>query len=100
MTNVFGTNLTTVEASSVKTGQKTVDTTADGLQLTTETGPLTHGIWIMAASGTAYITVGDATTSNSLQVKANNPVWLPIKDPSTLKGITASSTSLLTFVMM
>ena len=88
MTNVYGTNLTTVDGANIKTGQTVVGDSS--IQLTTETGPLTHGIFITPKTSANYYVTCDGTTvteNNGMLTKANNPLYIPIKDPSVIKII-------------
>ena len=101
MTNVDGTNLIPVEASEVTFGQKEVD--GASIQLTTETGPLSHGIFLQTAASSFYVNAGGTTTAvttaNGVLVKANNPMFIPIKDPSQLNIISSGSGKMMTFIM-
>ena len=100
MTNVFGTNLVTVDGANIKTGQTEFDAVSE--QLTTETGPLTHGIFLTANTSASYYITCDGTTAtadNGELVKANNPLFIPIKDPSTILVIASGSNKTLSYIM-
>ena len=101
MTNVYGTNLVAVAGENIKAGQETIVSDAGGTQITAETGPLSHGIFIQTADSSVYVTCdGTApTTGNGVLVAANNPLFVPIKDPSTMKAIASASTKVITFIM-
>ena len=103
MTNVYGTNLVTVDGTKITTGQKEF-TNANALQLTTDTGPLTHGIFLTAKSSSNYYinTKGNdpaVTEDNGVLVKANNPLFIPIRDPSSIWVIAGGTGKTLTWIM-
>lgn len=100
MTNVFGTNLTTVAASEIVAGQ--LACTTDAASLTAETGPLKHGVYMQTAGSSFYVNTNggspEVTASNGVLVSANNPLFIPIKDPSKIR-IIASESLTMTFIM-
>lgn len=100
MTNVFGTNLVTVDGDDITTGQ-VATTNATHTLITASTGPLTHGIFIVAKDDAGYyVGATGVTTSTGVKVSLNNPLFVPIKDPSSLFAINDNSTSeTLTFIM-
>ena len=105
MTNVEGTNLTTVDADEIETGQITVGTANVRLStVTSNTGPLSHGIWFQTAASTIYVNAGgtgtEVTTGNGVMLKANNPLFIPIKDPSQINLIASDSGKVVTFIML
>ena len=100
MTNVFGTKIVTVDGANIKTWQNEIGTASE--QLTTETGPLPHGIFITAKTSASYYITCDgttATTDNGVLVKANNPLFIPIKDPSVIKVIASGASKTLAYIM-
>ena len=104
MSNVNGTNLVPVDASKVEMGQITVGETSVRLSTeTSNTGPLAHGIWFTTAANTLYINAGGATTAvatdTGVMCKANNPLFIPIKDPSQINLIASGAGKVMTFVM-
>ena len=104
MSNVNGTNLVPADASKVEMGQITVGETSVRLSTeTSNTGPLSHGVWFTTAVSTFYINAGGATTAvtveNGVMCKANNPLFIPIKDPSQINLIASGADKLMTFVM-
>ena len=93
MTNVFGTNLVTVSADAITTGQTQTahDASDNSVHITTETGPLTHGIFLVIDGGNFYVGIDDGTSAYNagsdisalgVKVSSNNPLFIPIKDPS------------------
>lgn len=104
MSNVNGTNLVPVDVSKVEMGQITVGTGSVSLSTeTSNTGPLSHGIWFTTAASTFYINAGGTgtavTTDNGVMCKANNPLFIPIKDPSQINLIASGTGKLMTYVM-
>ena len=105
MTNAFRTNLTTASASDVETGQITVGTANVRLStVTSSTGPLSHGVWFQTAVSTIYVNAGgtgtEVTTGNGVLLKANNPLFIPIKDPSQINLIASGAGKVVTFLMV
>ena len=103
MVSLHGTNLVTVGGAAITTGQKAF-TNANALQLTTDTGPLTHGIFFQAKSSATYYlnTKGNdpaVTASNGVVIKANNPLFLPISDPSSIWIIASADDKTLSWIM-
>ena len=89
--SLFGTNLVTIDGSEIKTGQTTVGKVTN-VQLTTETGPLKHGLLIIPASSANYwVNTSNGspavTSANGIFVKYANPLFIPIKDPSVVRII-------------
>ncbi|MDP6368470.1 MAG: hypothetical protein QF615_02595, partial [Planctomycetota bacterium] len=73
MTNVFGTNLVTVDGDDITTGQQDIVSTGD-TRITTDTGPLTHGIFIVVKdSANYYVGAENVATTTGVKVSANNP---------------------------
>ena len=104
MSNVNGTNLVPVDVSKVEMGQITVSQVSKPLSdETSNTGPLSHGIWFTTAASTFYINAGGSgtavSTSNGVMCKANNPLFIPIKDPSQINLIASGDNKLMTYVM-
>ena len=104
-----GTNLVTVDDSLVKTGQKTTAaaTTDNSVHLTTITGPLSHGIYLVVDAGVFYASIDDGTSAyndgsnvNALGIKisANNPVFVPIADPSKIVIGSTAASKVMTFI--
>ena len=106
MTNVFGTNLVTVSDSAITTGQVTTGahSTDNSVHLTTNTGPLTHGVFMVQSSGVFNVTCSDATDDSNLattgvKVSANNPLFIPIKDPSKITLSSTAAGKTMTWIM-
>lgn len=106
MTNVFGTNLVTVSDSAITTGQVTTGShaTDNSVHLTTDTGPLTHGVYLVQQSGSFHVTCSNASDDSNLstsgiKVSANNPLFIPIKDPSKVTFSSNIASRVLTFIM-
>lgn len=102
MSNFFGTNHVTVEASAITTGQITVGTTAQ--QLTSETGPLQHGIFLTPRNNADYFinTYGgspEVTKTNGMLFYPGTPLFIPIKDPSVVRVVADADTKTLTYIM-
>ena len=105
MSNVHGTNLIPVGADKIETGQITVGTANVRLStVTSNTGPLSHGIWFQTSASTVYVNAGGTgtavATTTGVMLKANNPLFIPIRDPSQINLIASGSGKLTTFVMM
>ena len=105
MTNVHKTNLTTVDPSDIETGQITVGESNLSLStVTSNTGPLSHGIWFQTSASTVYVNAGGTgtavATTTGVMLKANNPLFIPIKDPSQINLIAADSGKVVTFIML
>ena len=105
MSNVAGTNLTTVDADEIETGQITVGTANVRLStVTSNTGPLSHGIWFQTAVSTIYVNAGgtgtEVETTTGVILKANNPLFIPIKDPSQINLIASAASKVVTFIML
>lgn len=100
MTNVFGTNLVTVDGDAVTTGQKAIADSAQTV-ITTSTGPLTHGIFIVVKDDVGfYVGASDVSETTGVKVSLNNPLFVPIKDPSSLFAAQdGSGDKTLTFIM-
>ena len=101
--NFAGTNHVTVEAADIKTGQMTA-TDSTPRQLTTEPGPLKHGIYIIAVANVDYYlntSNGDpaVTKTNGILFGQNTPIFVPIKDPSVIYVISDTATKVLTYIM-
>jgi len=106
MTNVFGTNLVTVSDSAITTGQVTTGshTTDNSVHLTTNTGPLTHGVYLVQQSGVFHVTCSNADDDSNLatsgvRVSVNNPLFIPIKDPSKVTLSSTAASRVVTFIM-
>ena len=102
MSNFFGTNHVTVEASAITTGQITVGTTAQ--QLTSETGPLQHGIFLTPRHSADFFinTFGgspEVTKTNGMLFGTGIPLFIPIKDPSVIRIVADASTKTMTYIM-
>ena len=100
MTNVFGTNLVTVDGDDITTGQTAIADSGQ-TQITTATGPLTHGIFIVVKDDVGFYVGDDAVEATTgVKVSLNNPLFVPIKDPSSLYAVNDSSgDKTLTFIM-
>ena len=104
MTNVHGTNLTTVAPDAVFTGQITVGETSVSLSTVAglRTGPLSHGIWFQTAGSTIYVNAGGAgnavATTTGVLLKANNPLFIPVRDPSQINLIASAAGKVVTFI--
>lgn len=98
----YGTNLTTVDGTKITAGQMTASDTAQ--QLTAETGPLTHGIFMTPVTSASYYLNAsggspEVTAANGILIKANNPLFIPIKDPSKLRIISTAAGKTMSFIM-
>ena len=97
------TNLVTVDGAKITSGQK--GCTDAALQLTTETGPLPHGIYLVPLTSANYYvncsgTTGtEVTAANGVLIKANNPLFIPIRDPSVIRIISTAATKTMPFLM-
>ena len=105
MTNVFGTTLVTVSADAITTGQTVTGShsTDNSVHVTTETGPLTHGIFLVIDGGVFYVKCNDAADdsdlrSTGLRVSSNNPLFIPIKDPSKVVMSSTASSKTMTYI--
>lgn len=101
--NLAGTNHVVVDAADIKTGQLTASNTTPQ-QLTTETGPLKHGIYIVPLANVDYYFNtfgGDPAVSktNGMLFGQQNPVFVPIKDPSVIYVISDTNAKKLTYIM-
>ena len=108
MSNVFGTNLMTVSAAQITVGQQATgsDANDNSVHMTTSTNPLTHGVYMVVDSGNFYVCIDDGTAtfdddSNfqtlGVKVSANNPLFMPIKDPSKICYSATASSKTMTF---
>ena len=102
MSNFFATNHVTVEASDITTGQSVVGTSAQ--QLTSETGPLKHGIFLTPRHSADFFinTFGgspEVTKTNGMLFGTGIPLFIPIKDPSVIRIVADASTKTMTYIM-
>ena len=102
MSNLFGTNHVTVEASAITTGQIVASTTAQ--QLTSETGPLQHGIYLLPKNTADYYinTFGgspEVTRVNGMLFGSAIPLFIPIRDPSVIRVVADADAKTLTYIM-
>ena len=100
--SLFGTNLATIDGSKIKTGQVVLGKVT-GAQVTTETGPLNHGIMIIPISGANFwvnTAAGspDVTSGNGIFVKLANPLFIPIKDPSVIRIISSGTGKTISWI--
>ena len=100
--SLFGTNLVTIDGSEIKTGQAEIGKVT-GVQVTTETGPLNHGIMIIPISSANYwvnTAAGspNVTSENGIFVKFANPLFIPIKDPSVIRIISQGATKMVSWI--
>jgi hypothetical protein len=99
MVNFHGTNLVTIGASALTTGQTTMNSSND-LQITSNTGPLTHGIFIVVKdSASYYIGLEGVSDTTGVKVSANNPIFIPISDPSILWCIANGDSKVLSWIL-
>ena len=105
MTTLFGTNLVTVNADVITTGQTITGahTSNNSVHLTTETGPLTHGAFLVIDAGVFYVKCNDAADDSNLQsigikVSGNNPLFIPIKDPSKIVMSSTAASRTMTYI--
>lgn len=101
--NLAGNNHVAVDAADIKTGQLTASNTTPQ-QLTTETGPLKYGIYIVPLANVDYYfntSGGDPAVSktNGMLFGQQNPVFVPIKDPSVIYVISDTNAKKLTYIM-
>ena len=102
--NLAGTNHVTVDAADIKTGRLSDLSSTVPKQLTTETGPLKHGIYIVAVHNVDYFLNtfgGDPAVSktNGMLFGLHNPIFIPIKDPSVIYVISDTNAKRLTYIM-
>ena len=106
MTNVHGTNLVTVSDSAITTGQTTTGAhaTDNSVHLTAATGPLTHGAFLVINGGTCHVTCSNVADDTNLatlglKVSPNNPLFIPIKDPSKITFSSTVAAKTMTWIM-
>ena len=98
MVNFKGTNLVTTNVSSITTGQTEMNSSSR-VQITATTGPLAHGIFLVAKdSSNYYIGNSSVTAANGVKVSANNPLFIPISDPSSLYCIAGADSKTLSWI--
>ena len=100
--NYFGTNHTTVEASAITTGQIAVGTAP--ASLTSETGPLTHGVLLAAIDGSDYYAntfdgLPEVATTNGMLFSSARPLFIPILDPSVIRIVCSDNSKTLSYIM-
>ena len=102
MTNLSGTNHETVEAEDIKTGQ--IFATRVAQQLTSETGPLKHGSYLVPIANVDYFIntfngSPEVTKTNGMLFGQSNPLFIPIRDPSVIRICSDTDTKKVTFIM-
>ena len=98
MVNFKGTNLVTTSIDNISTGQTEMNSSS-AVQITTNDGPLNHGIFLVAKDSASYY-IGGASVSaaNGVKVSANNPIFIPISDPSRLYCIAGGDSKTLSWI--
>ena len=93
------TNMSTVKSGNVVTGQVTCDSSA-AVQITTNSGPCSHGIFLVAKdSASYYIGLTGVSATTGVKVSANNPIFIPIHDPSVLYAACGGSSKVLSYIL-
>ena len=100
--NFFGTNHVTVEASAITTGQLAVGTAP--ASLTSETGPLTHGVYLAPHDGADYFAntfdgLPEVATTNGMLFSSARPLFIPILDPSVIRIVCDTNSKTLSYIM-
>ncbi len=99
MVNFKGTNLVTIDSSDLTTGQTTMNSSS-AVQITSNTGPLSHGIFIVVKdSASYYIGKSDVSATTGVKVSANNPIFIPISNPSVLYCIAGGDSKVLSWIL-
>ena len=109
MTTFFGTNLVTVPSTAITTGQATTgsDSSDNSVHLTAVTGPLTHGVFMVVDAGNFYVTIDDGSgtydddsdlSGLGVKVSGNNPIFIPISNPSKIAFCSTASSKTMTFI--
>ena len=99
MVNFKGTNLVTIDSSDLTTGQTTMNSSS-AVQITSNTGPLSHGIFIVVKdSASSYSGKSDVSATTGVKVSANNPIFIPISNPSVLYCIAGGDSKVLSWIL-
>lgn len=90
MPHLHGTNHATVDPSDFTFGKFATSTSA--ASLTSETGPLKYGVYLVTPANcdiyvNSYGGSPEVTLDNGMLMGQNNPLFIPIKDPSVLRVI-------------
>lgn len=96
--SLFGSNLVTVGASKVVTGQVTCNSSS-AVQLTSHADALSHGVFLVVKdSASYYVGLSGVTASTGVKVSANNPLFIPIKFANLIYIICGADTKVMSFI--
>ena len=90
MSNAFGTKIVTVNTANIIFGSKEVATAATAVQLTADSTPLTHGVWLTPKDDAAfYVGLSDVSPTKGLVVERasdgdGGALYIPCNDASLL----------------